>query len=70
MKDELVALIRQRTGLDETMAAQVADVVFEFLKARLPEPIAGMLESNADLSQLNQQGGLLGNLGGLFGKRE
>jgi hypothetical protein len=70
MKDELVALIRERTGLDETMATQVGDVVFEFLKARLPEPIAGMLDSNVDLSQLNQAGGMLGNLGGLFGKRD
>jgi hypothetical protein len=65
-----MVLIRERTGLDDAMATQVADVVFEFLKARLPEPIAGMLDSNVDLTQLNQAGGLVGNLGGLFGKRE
>ncbi|MFN0071799.1 MAG: hypothetical protein ACKVVP_09965 [Chloroflexota bacterium] len=70
MKDEIANVIRERTGLDEAIASQVADVVIEFLKSRLPEPIASMLDGNADLSQAAGLMGNLGNLGGLFGKRE
>lgn len=70
MKDELISMIRERTGLDEAIATQVADAVFEFLKARLPEPIAGLLDGDVDASAAGGLLGNLGNLGGLFGKRE
>jgi hypothetical protein len=64
MRDELAGLIRERCGLDEATALQVADLAIEFVKAKLPPAVAPMLDG--DMSGL---GGMAGGLGGLFGPR-
>ena len=64
MQQELVKVIRERTGLDEAMAQQVATTVIEFLKTKLPPEMASMLEGGAP--DTSAAGGLLG---GLFGGR-
>jgi hypothetical protein len=74
MREQLAGQIRERTGLDEAMALQVADVAIEFLKGQVPPALAPCLEGQPpDLSHLGsltgQLGGLGGGLGGLFGKR-
>ena len=64
MRDELASAIRERTGLDEAMAQQVAGVALEFIKERVPPELAPLLDG-----QPPDLGGLGGALGGLFGKR-
>jgi uncharacterized protein (DUF2267 family) len=43
--DELVQLVSQKTGLSEEMSRQAVEVVLEYLKEKLPEPIAGQLDN-------------------------
>ncbi|MDP8922088.1 MAG: hypothetical protein M3O34_04330 [Chloroflexota bacterium] len=70
MRDQLASVIRERTGLDEAMALQVADVAIEFLKGQVPPAFAPCLEGQPpDLAQLAGLGGQLGGLGELFGRR-
>jgi nucleoid DNA-binding protein len=58
--DELVKLISQKTGISQDQARQAVTQVIEFLKLKLPAPVANQVE--AVLS------GNVPNLGGLFGK--
>lgn len=61
--DELVKLVVQKTGISESQARQAVTVVLDFLKQRLPAPIASQVDG-----ALNNPG--VGNaLGGLFGKK-
>ncbi len=55
---------RLGSGLDEGMAEQVATVVMEFLKTKLPPELGPMLEGG--MPNIGDVGGLLG---GLFGRR-
>ena len=68
--DELINLIVKKTGLSEEQAREVVNTVIEFIKGKLPGPIAGQLDSLMS----GQGGGVLGTitgaLGGLFGKKE
>ena len=64
MRDELARVVQERTGLDEAMALQVATVVLDFLKERLPAELAPLLDGQT--SSMPDIGGMLG---GLFGKR-
>ena len=41
--DEIIKEVIARTGLPEDKARAAADTVIGFLKAKLPEPAAGML---------------------------
>ena len=74
MREQLAAAIRERTGLDEAMALQCADIALGFIKERMPPALAPILDGQSpDLSDpgalLGQLGGQLGGLGGLFGRR-
>jgi hypothetical protein len=74
VRDQLASAIRERTGLDEAMALQVADVAIDFMKGQVPAAFAPCLEdqppdlSKLDMAQLGGLGGQLGGLGGLFGR--
>ncbi len=62
--DELVKTVSQKTGLSEDQSRAAAQAVIDFLKAKLPPPIAGQIDAvlkggTPDLSK---------GLGGLFGK--
>jgi hypothetical protein len=73
MSKTVVDLIRERTGISEQQAEQALDTVVSFLKQKLPAPIAGQLDGlvRSDVSALEGQlDGLMGGLGGMFGKKE
>ena len=77
MREQLASAIREKTGLDEAMALQVADVALDFIKGKLPPALAPVVDGQPpDLSDpgalLGQLGGLgsqLGAFGSLFGRR-
>jgi uncharacterized protein (DUF2267 family) len=72
MMEELVRQVAERTGISEEQARTAVTTVLGFVKERLPEPIAGQVESA--LSGQPGEGGGLGSLGGalggMFGKGE
>ncbi len=65
--EEIIKLVVQKTGIPEATAKVAVETVINFLKQKLPAPIAGQLDGlieNADkLDDLTQ------GLGGLFGKK-
>jgi hypothetical protein len=69
--DEIVKQITERTGLPADQARVAAQTVVDYLKAKLPEPIAsqidGFLSGGMAGDVINQASGMLGGLGGLFG---
>lgn len=74
MQEQLASVIRERTGLDEAIALQVASVALEFIKEKLPPELAPIVDGQApDLSNpgalLGTLGSQLGGLGNLFGRR-
>ena len=65
--DELVKKVSEKTGLPEEQARKAAEAVLEFLKEKLPAPLAGQLDNLLDNpNTVNQASGLLDNL---FGKK-
>jgi hypothetical protein len=67
--DELIRTVVERTGISEEQARTAVETVIGFVKERLPEPIAGQVDSY--LSGGGAGGGSLGDvagkLGGMFG---
>jgi hypothetical protein len=77
VREQLASAIRERTGLDEAMSLQVADVALGFIREKLPPALAPVLDGQppdlsdpgALLGQLGSLGSQFGGLGGLFGRR-
>jgi hypothetical protein len=75
--DELIKSIAKKVGISEAQAKQAAEMVINFLKEQLPEPLASQVEGvlDGDLSALGDLGDLgdigdaLGGLGGLLGNK-
>ena len=73
--EELIKLVSQKVGISEAQARTAVETVAGFLKAKLPGPLAGQVDS-----ALGMAGGALGNvdlgglasgaLGGIFGKKD
>ncbi len=65
--DELVKTVAKKTGLSEDQARAATQAVLDYLKQKLPTPVAGQIDS------VLQGGGNLGDmakgLGGVFGKK-
>jgi uncharacterized protein (DUF2267 family) len=61
--DELVQMVAQKAGISQDQARQAVTVVINFLKERLPAPIAAQVDG------VIQNPGVAGALGGLFGKK-
>jgi hypothetical protein len=68
--DELIAAIAEKTGLPADKAAGAATAALEFIKDKLPAPIAsqvdGFLSGNAD-GIGDAVGGVTDKLKGMFG---
>jgi len=58
--DELVALVAKKTGMPEAQAKVAVETVINFLKEKLPAPIASQIDG------VISGGGLASTLGGLF----
>ncbi len=67
MMDELVKLVQQKTGLPEDKARLAVDTVVNYLKARLPAPLAGQVD--AALKGGGSMGDVAQGLGGMMGKK-
>lgn len=71
--DELIKLVQAKVGISEDQARMAVTTVVGFVKEKLPEPIAsqvdGLLAGNA-AGPMGQADGLMGSMGGLFGKKE
>ena len=63
--EELIKLVSQKTGISEEQAKQAVAQVVDFLKQKLPAPIAAQIDSVL-------KGGMpdLSGLGGLFGGKK
>jgi hypothetical protein len=63
--DELVKLVVQKTGISEEQARSAVTTVINFLKQKLPAPIASQIDGVLAGSGVNDA---LKGLGGLLGK--
>lgn len=73
--DELVELVMEKTGLPKDQAKQAVETVIDFLKERLPDPIAGQVDAALENEATMDQAERLINegakrLGGLLNKKK
>ena len=73
--DELVKLVSEKAGIQEAQAETAVETVVNFLKKKLPAPLAGQLDAvlaneavMGQASQLLDKG--VEGLGGLLGKKK
>ena len=43
--EELVKMVMEKTGLPKDQAKQAVETVIDFIKERLPDPIAGQVDA-------------------------
>ena len=67
--DELVQLVAEKAGVSEDQARQAVDTVVEYLKEKLPEPIAGQVDKVLSGTGDVDVQGLAQSLGGMLGKK-
>jgi hypothetical protein len=72
--NELVNLIVQKTGISQENAQKAAQTAIDFLKTKLPAPLAGQVDAvlAGDMSGIAGQAGemLKGKLGGALGEQK
>jgi hypothetical protein len=69
--NELVDIIVKKTGIPAATAQTIVNVVLDFLKKKLPAPIAGQIDSVlAGGDTAKKAEGMLGNVSSLFGKKK
>ncbi len=69
--DELVKIVSQKTGLPEAQARAAAQAVVDYLKQKLPAPVAGQIDGLLSNDAAVQQAeGVLGGLASKFGKKK
>ncbi len=64
--NEIIQQLKSSVGLDDQQAQSAAQIVIDYLKQRLPAPVASQLDS-----VISGEGGegIAGKLGGIFGKK-
>lgn len=65
--DELLKMVQDKAGISPEQAQAAITTVMGFVKDKLPGPIADQLEGFLDGSDGDDDGGLMGKLGGLLG---
>ncbi|MDF1516224.1 MAG: DUF2267 domain-containing protein [Anaerolineae bacterium] len=53
--EELIALVQEKTGLNKTQATKAVKTVVDFLKDKLPDPMAGQLDNILDNDAMMDQ---------------
>jgi nucleoid DNA-binding protein len=61
--EELVILVSQKTGLSKEVSAEAVKIVVDFIKKKLPNPVAAQVDA------VLGSGSAMDALGGLFGKK-
>jgi hypothetical protein len=68
--DELVKMVSDKVGISEDQARQAVEVVMDYLRDKLPAPVAGQIDGllggAGDAADL---GDVAKGLGGLLGKK-
>jgi uncharacterized protein (DUF2267 family) len=68
--DELVKEVSENAGISEEQAKKAIETVRDFLKDKLPDPLAGQVDNVLESGQAADfAGDLTKSLGGLFGKK-
>jgi len=67
--EELVKLVSEKTGLSEEMSRMAVEVVLNYLKEKLPAPIAGQVDNVLSGAGLGDVEDLAQGLGSMFGGR-
>ncbi len=65
--DELVNVVAQKTGLSQDQSRAAAQAVIDYLKTRLPAPVAGQLD--AVLKGGGNRGDVAKGLGGILNRK-
>ena len=66
--DELIKLVSEKTGLPEETARLAVETVLDFLKERLPDPIATQIDGLLSGEAPEDLGDLVEGLSGLLGR--
>ena len=66
--EELYTLVTKKTGLPHDQAKMAVDTVIDFLKKKLPAPVASQIDTV--LGGKADMGAAAGMLGGLFGGKK
>jgi uncharacterized protein (DUF2267 family) len=65
--DELIKQVVQKAGVSEDQAQQAVETVLDFLKDKLPAPIATQIEAVLSGGEMPDLGDIGKKLGGLLG---
>ncbi|MBI5031398.1 MAG: DUF2267 domain-containing protein [Chloroflexi bacterium] len=65
--DELVKTVAKKTGLSEDQARAATQAVLDYLKQKLPAPVAGQIDTV--LKGSGNIGDMAKGLGGMLGKK-
>jgi hypothetical protein len=67
--DELIKLVSDKVGISEDQARQAVDTVLDYLKDKLPAPVASQIDGLlGSAGKAKDLGGMAKGLGGLLGK--
>lgn len=74
--EELIKQVSERSGISEAQARKAVDTVMSYMRDKLPASVSGTIDSALG-GGANVAGGVadtaqnvLGNIGGMFGKKE
>lgn len=68
--DELIKTVSEKTGLPEAQARKAAEAVIDFLKEKLPAPLAGQIDAVIGNEATTKSAmDILGKGMSLFGKK-
>mgnify|MGYP001348825443 FL=1 len=69
--EELAKLISERTGLPAEQAQAAAQTAIDFIKSKLPESMAGYVDTALNSGMVDEVAAQATNLlGGLFGRKQ
>ncbi|MGH9932992.1 MAG: hypothetical protein ACREA9_27720 [Pyrinomonadaceae bacterium] len=68
--EDLIKQVTEKAGISEDQAKSAVSTVLDFLKTKLPAPIAGQIDNlmSGGSSAAGGIGGLASKVGGMFGK--